>query len=298
MDGVTLIFLLVLVLFNQAISGAFCAFVAREKNRSATNWFWLGFCFGPLPIALLALAALPSRNRHTIEDIVLNWVEIKPGSFCMSDGNRAVAVTLTSPFKLGQSQITQRQWASVMGTEPWVNRSNVQIGDKNAASYIDWDEAEAFCQRLTDHHHNNGKLPAGESYRLPTEAEWEYACRAGTTTEYSFGDDKSKLVEYAWFKGNTGSEQYAHKVGLKKPNPWGLYDMHGNVWEWCSDWYDEKLSGGTDPVGPDGGSFRVLRGGSWGYFPGSCRSASRSRGGPSVRNYGLGFRVARSQSAQ
>ena len=298
MDGVTLIFLLVLVLFNQAISGAFCAFVAREKNRSATNWFWLGFCFGPLPIALLALAALPSRNRHTIEDIVLNWVEIKPGSFCMSDGNRAVAVTLTSPFKLGQSQITQRQWASVMGTEPWVNRSNVQIGDKNAASYIDWDEAEAFCQRLTDHHHNNGKLPAGESYRLPTEAEWEYACRAGTTTAFSFGDDEKQLGEYAWFKGNTGSEQYAHKVGLKKPNPWGLYDMHGNVWEWCSDWYDEKLSGGTDPVGPDGGSFRVLRGGSWWFDPGLCRSAYRFDVDPWLRGNDLGFRVARSQSVK
>ena len=323
---------MIVVLLNQIVSGAFCAFVAGEKNRSPTNWFWLGFCFGPFPIAMLALAALPTlatrptwmddRTHPTDrplaalpalpirpirdfglqprspENIVLNWVEIEPGNFCMGDGSRAVAVTHTSPFRLGQTQITMLQWVCVMGTEPWMNqRRIVQIGDDNAASYVDWHEATEFCRRLTDTDHKNGKLPADESYRLPTEAEWEYACRAGTTTAYSFGDDESQLGEFGWFSGNTAREQYAHKVGLKKPNPWGLYDMHGNVWEWCSDWYGSGLSGGSDPLGPERGYRRVARGGSWGSVPGGCRSAIRYSDDPSLRHYSLGFRVARSQSA-
>ena len=133
---------------------------------------------------------------------------------------------LTKPFWLGKTEITQGQFKKVMGTEPWLNQDSVQIGEDNAAS-VSWNDATAFCQRLTDQ--------KGESYRLPTEAEWEYACRAGTTTSWSFGDDEEQLGQYAWFRGNASGEQYVHKVGLKKPNPWGLYDMHGNAWEWCSD---------------------------------------------------------------
>ena len=132
--------------------------------------------------------------------------------------------------------------------------------------------------------------------------------RAGTTTAYSFGDDEKQLDEYAWFDGNAfdAGKQYAHKVGFKKPNPWGLFDMHGNVWEWCSDWYSDSLPGGTDPVGPGGGSDRVLRGGSWWDYPDGCRSAyrflhdpaDRDNDDPSARNDLMGFRVARSLSAQ
>ena len=186
-----------------------------------------------------------------------------------------------------------------MGTEPWKGYEEIKIGKDFAASYVDWNDATAFCQKLTDLERKAGKLKANEEYRLPTEAEWEYACRAGTTTAYSFGDDKKQLGNYGWFQGNALriGENYAHPVSRKKPNPWGLYDMHGNVMEWCSDWYDRKLSGGTDPVGPGGGSRRVLRGGSWGIFPDSCRSAIRFGIVPSNRN-ALGFRVARSQSAQ
>ena len=172
------VLLLLLLLLNQVVMGAFCAFVAGEKNRSPTNWFWLGFCFGPFPIAMLALAALPRPTRDfgllsrsdSPENIVLNWVEIEPGNFCMGDGSRAVAVTLTSPFRLGQTQVTMLQWVCVMGTEPWANQRSVKIGDDNAASYVDWHEAAEFCRRLTDTDHKNGKLPAGESYRLPTDA--------------------------------------------------------------------------------------------------------------------------------
>jgi formylglycine-generating enzyme required for sulfatase activity len=184
-----------------------------------------------------------------------------------------------------------------MTSHNWSGKANVEVGENFPATFVSWNDATAFCQRLTDTDHKNGKLPAGESYRLPTDAEWEYACRAGTTTAFSFGEDESKLGEYAWFSGNTVGKKYAHKVGKKKPNPWGLHDMHGNVWEWCSDWYDGKLIGGVDPIGPEGGSTRVFRGGCWGFTPGRCRSANRGDA-PSNRVNRLGFRVARSQSVQ
>jgi formylglycine-generating enzyme required for sulfatase activity len=125
--------------------------------------------------------------------------------------------------------------------------------------------------------------------RLPTEAEWEYACRAGSKTEYCFGDDPGLLGEYAWYESN--SDKKTHPVGQKKPNGWGLYDMHGNVWEWCEDWKDDYSAGVvSDPKGPEIGSCRVLRGGSWLVAPGICRSAFRARYAPSFRNY-FGLRV-------
>ena len=181
-----------------------------------------------------------------------------------------------------------------MHTEPWVARGDAPIGDNNAASYVDWNDATAFCERLTDTDHENGKLPAGESYRLPTEAEWEYACRADTHTWFSFGNDQTQLGDYAWFKGNTraAGEAYAHAVGMKKPNPMGLHDMHGNVYEWCSDCYD-RLLGRIAPVGPEGCKYRVLRGGSWENEPLKCRSAYRDFDIASRRRNGLGFRVVR-----
>ena len=239
--------------------------------------------------------------------IGMEMIEIPAGTFTMGSpvgekdreaNEEQVAVTLTKSFWLGKTEITQGQWQAVMGTEPWVGKDDVLTDKDCPASYVDWHEATAFCQKLTGLEHKAGKLPAGESYRLPTDAEWEYACRAGTTTAYSFGDDEKQLGNFGWFAGNTAGEQYAHAVGMKKPNPWGLHDMHGNVWEWCSDWYGNALPGGTDPVGPGKGSFRVFRGGYWGNNPGNCRSANRRSSAPSIRNSSLGFRVARSQSAQ
>ena len=249
-----------------------------------------------------ALRLVPKTVTNTIGMVL---IEIPAGTFTMGspagekgrqENEEQVTVTLTKPFGLGKTEVTQGQWQKVMGTEPWEGQSFVQADKDCPTSCVDWNDATAFCQRLTDTDHTNGELPAGEGYRLPTEAEWEYACRAGTITAFSFGNDEQQLGNYGWFSGNVFS--YPHAVGMKKPNPWGLYDMHGNVMEWCSDWYDRKLSGGTDPVGPGGGSRRVLRGGSWGIFPDSCRSASRHYVVPSYRLYNLGFRVARSQSAQ
>ena len=255
--------------------------------------------------------------------IGMELIEIPAGKFTMGspvgekdrEANEAqVTVTLTKPFWLGKTEVTQGQWRQVMGTEPWKGKDYVQADKDCPATYVSWDDATTFCQNLTEIERKAGKLKADEEYRLATEAEWEYACRAGTTTAFSFGDDESKLNSHAWWggldmealkagkfeagPGNAAREQYAHKVGLKKPNPWGLHDMHGNVWEWCSDWYDEKLPGGTDPAGPGGGSLRVLRGGDWWSSPDYCRSASRNGIVPSDRINNLGFRVARSQSSQ
>ena len=216
-------------------------------------------------------------------------------------GNLAgVAVTLTQSFRLGKTEVTQGQWKSVMGTEPWEGQQLVQADKDCPATFVSYFDAVEFCEKLTELERESGKLSENEEYRLPTEAEWEYACRAGTTTTFSFGDDESKLGKYAWFDGNALNvdEQYAHKVGLKKPNPWGLHDMHGNVAEWCSDWADSTLQGGTDPVGPNGGSSRVNRGSGWRGYPGYYRSAYRYNDTPLSRSYDLGFRVARSQSVQ
>jgi formylglycine-generating enzyme required for sulfatase activity len=142
-----------------------------------------------------------------------------------------------------------------------------------------------FCRKLTERERAAGRLDEGHEYTLPTEAQWGYACRAGTTTRFSFGDDPeySQLGDYGWFSGNSSNR--THDVGGKLANPWGLYDMHGNVWEWCQDWYG-NYSGGSEP------SIRVLRGGSWIISPRHCRSANRSWASAGVTNEVIGFRVA------
>ena len=157
---------------------------------------------------------------------------------------------------------------------------------------VSWDDAQEFCRRLTEADRKAGKLPAGVAYRLPTEAEWEYACRSGSTTKYCFGDDEGRLGDYAWYNGNSGRK--THDVGKKKPNAWGLHDMHGNVWEWCQDWLgDYPAAAQTDPSGPPTGRYRVLRGGSWDAPAVGCRSASRFYHTPDDRDNVSGFRVAK-----
>jgi formylglycine-generating enzyme required for sulfatase activity len=176
-----------------------------------------------------------------------------------------------------------------MGTTPWKDKSAAKEGDNYPATYVNWDDAVEFCRKLSE--------KEGVEYRLPTEAEWEYACRAGTTTIWSFGDEPSQLGEYAWFNENTflADEIYRHFVGKKKPNPWGLYDMHGNVWEWCQDYYGEYPSWSvTDPRGPSWGSNRVNRAGGWDYDARHCRSANRHEISPGLFCNNQGVRVLRS----
>ena len=280
-----------------------------------------------LGMVLLCGVAQGAEPKTVTNSIGMGLIEIPAGKFTMGspagekdrrDNEEQVAVTLSKSFWLGKTEVTQGQWQQVMGTEPWVTEELDKLrkvrADKDCpATYVSFFDAVAFCKKLTDLERKAGKLKANEEYRLPTEAQWEYACRAGTTTAFSFGDE-SKLNSHAWWggldsealqagkreagPGNAVREQYAHRVGLKTPNPWGLHDMHGNVFEWCSDWYGDTLPGGTDPIGPGGGSGRVARGGGWAAPRAYGRSADRGFIVPTNRTGRLGFRVARSQATQ
>ena len=187
-------------------------------------------------------------------------------------------VTITEGFWLGKYELTQGQWESVMGSTPWrshplVLRYGVIEDPNNPAAWLSWNDVQAFIAALNT-------AEGSEMYRLPTEAEWEYACRAGTETLWSFGDDESQFRDYAWYYDNAGyvGEEYGHPVGMKLPNPWGLYDMHGNLHEWVQDWYGEdyySVSPSIDPTGPSTGSNRVFRGGGFRNYARDVWSASR-----------------------
>ena len=181
-------------------------------------------------------------------------------------------VTLTRGFWLLETEVTQAQWQAVMGDNP----SDFK-GDNLPVESVSWEDCKEFCTKLSSQ---------GLNVSLPTEAQWEYACRAGTTSAYA-----GNLDEMAWYSKNSGST--THEVGQKKPNAWGLYDMHGNVWEWCSDWFDSgyySKSPASDPTGPDTGSYRVFRGGGWDCVARNCRSALRFFNSPDFRSDGLGLR--------
>ncbi len=210
--------------------------------------------------------------------VTLDLVLIRPGIFTMGSDKggdeRAHQVTLTKPFYLGKTEVTQEQWQQVMGGNPSEFKDA-----KNPVENVSWDDCQEFVVKLRK------KVP-GQMFRLPTEAEWEYSCRAGTTGDYA-----GNLDDMAWYDGNSGSK--THPVGQKKPNAWGLYDMHGNVWEWCAGWYGDYPNGAvTDPTGPNTGSSRVVRGGFWFGDGTNCRSAYRLRGAPGIRDFIMGFRVA------
>ena len=224
-------------------------------------------------------------------------VWIKPGTFTMGSPTDEVdrldtegpqtQVTISQGFWMSKYETTQEEFLAVMGTNP----SCCSKGDANPVERFWWNEATNYCGRLTVRERAAGRLPTGYAYRLPTEAEWEYACRAGTTTRFNFGDDLSytQLSDYAWYSSNSGGT--SQPVGLKQPNAWGLYDMHGNVWEWCLDWYGTYPGGSvTDPRGLTTGLDRVFRGGSRNCDAGLCRSAIRSSYLPNIRFDDVGFR--------
>ena len=256
--------------------------VAADQQRGET----------PRPASPNANAVAGKPLKTLTNSIGMKFVEIPAGTFSMGSANgpsdeRVHEVTITKPYYLGVYEVTNGDGKAVKGFVPgkWKD-------DNLPIESVTWHEAVAFCEALS-------ALPAerqaGRVYRLPTEAEWEYACRAGTTTAYSFGDDESLLGDFAWFDDNSGSQ--THPVGQKRPNGWGLYDMHGNVWEWCSDWKGGYgAAAATDPQGPASGSIRVLRGGSWYFTARFCRSADRYGYYPSYRNSNSGFRLALSPS--
>ena len=225
---------------------------------------------------------------------------IPAGSFIMGSGqtDESRRVTLTKPFYMGIFEVTQKQWELVMGAWPGSSPSSSSgRGDTYPAYYVSYNDIRGSssgarwpASSAVDASSFLGRLRAktGLDFDLPTEAQWEYACRAGTTTAYYWGDSMDGA--YAWYYNNSGST--THPVGTKKPNAWGLYDMSGNVWEWCRDWYG-TLAYGVDPKGSASGSGRVGRGGSWNYDSGYCTSSNRLRDDPSYRNDCIGFRLSR-----
>ena len=225
---------------------------------------------------------------------------IPPGEYIM--GGDRLPVTLTKAFWIGETEVTQGQWQRLMNSTPWQGQDNLKEGSNFPAVNISHGDAGdgaiaahsagEFCAKLTAQERAAGRLPTGWEYRLPTLAQWEWACRAGTTTSYSFGENESDLDQYAWYDANTknADQSFAHGVGLKKSNAWGLKDMHGNVWEWCSNMLGPVI-GGPDPTGPTTGTGRVFRGGGWNGGATMSRSASVTG---NVSNYAandVGFRV-------
>ncbi len=206
----------------------------------------------------------------------------------VDDEGPQTRVTIARGFWMGKYEVTQAEYLAIMGENPSIWRKSTN----NPVDNVSWDDAVLYCTRRTEEERAAGRIPATASYRLPTEAEWEYACRAQMTTRYSFGDDVTytQIQEYAWFNlsGVSGSQP----VGLKKPNAWGLHDMHGNVWEYCSDWYGTYPGGfSVDMRGPSVGEFKVIRGGTVGRHAMLSRSASREGRRLNFAASNLGFRV-------
>ena len=223
----------------------------------------------------------------TVPELDLEMPYIFPGTFTMGsengDGDEKplTRVTLTQGLWLGRTEVTQAQWQTLMGR----NSANFS-GVNRPVEQVSWNDAMEFCRNLTERERSLGRLPEGYVYTLPTEAQWEDVCRAGTVGDYA-GD----LSEMAWYGGNSGDT--THPVALMHPNAWGFDDMHGNVREWCRDWYGNYPGGSvTDPAGPSSGSFRVVRGGSWSDSAQNCRSASRRWSEPGSASNNLGFRLA------
>ncbi len=250
----------------------------RSVSLSLLTSFLLLIVFAPV--------IATSQPKTLANSIGMEFVLIPAGTFQMgaADGEKderpVRQVTISQPFYLGKYEVTQGQWQAVMGNNP-----SLFQGDPNLpVEQVWWTDVKEFIRKLNAKEGHN-------KYRLPTEAQWEYAARAGTTTRYSFGNEATQLGQYAWYKDNADGR--THPAGQLKPNPWGLYDIHGNVWEWVQDWYQRYQSGAvTDPPGPKTGTHRMRRGCAWNNAANICRTANRYSA-PGYRDDFLGFRLLR-----
>ncbi|MDB5389161.1 MAG: hypothetical protein JWM11_4807 [Planctomycetaceae bacterium] len=236
-----------------------------------------------------AWAAFYKENVVERDSIGCDLVFIPPGKFKTKDRTWHERpsvdwkpVEIATPFYIAKTEVTQRQWKAVMNSTPWKGKDNVKDGDDYPATYVSWTECARFCELL-------GKKEQSK-VRLPTEVEWEYCCRAGTTTVYSFGDSEKLLEEFAWFYNNTDAvdEVYAHSCGKKKPNPFGLNDLHGNVSEWCQDTITKSSQ---DVIATPPKFLRVNRGGAWGLPAELCESGMREVSHPDRADSFVGFRI-------
>ena len=271
--------------------------------------------FFSLAFALLAQAE-PITNS-----LGMKLVPIKSGTFKMGSpesekghqkDEQQREVTLSEDFLMGTTEVTQKQWKDLMGTtfEDLANQQEGPLGrgaklsskpsatgDKQPMCFVNWADAISFCEALTKREHEAGTLTLDKHYTLPTEAQWEYACRAGTTTTFSNGNVFTSKEANFYGKLPYGTEvvgEYREKttpIASFPANPWGLHDMHGNLYEWVSDWYEEAPTSTKDPKGPDKGDGRIIRGGAWDRKATSCRSAYRYSRDPNRRAHNIGFRV-------
>ncbi len=241
---------------------------------------------GPWRSLTATASQLSDYAFGTAQHLNLEFVFIPAGSFQMGsavfhDEGPIHEVRLSRPFYLGRYPVTQAQWEVVMGSNPSHFRGNT----RRPVEHVSWEDVQEFIRRLNEREET-------KKYRLPTEAEWEYAARADSTTHYGFGDHGKQLGQYAWYEATANGQP--HPVGQLKPNAWALYDMHGNVWEWVQDWYDEayyQVSPKPDPQGPGPARYRVVRGGAWNADAGDCRAASRNVEYPAHLSRLIGFRL-------
>jgi len=290
--------------FRFAINGPPGVYTVFESTNLVT-WSPIGPAANPLGSVFFAVQTNLTSHRFyraLLQGPPSNMVFIAANTFTMgsptNDADRSIfegpqsTVTLTRGFWIGKYEVTQGEYLSIMN----INPSDFPGDLSRPVSSVTWLDATNYCARLTQRELAMGRIPLGSQYRLPTEAEWECAARAGTSTRFSYGEDPgyASLANYAWFLDFAILDLTVHSVGQKVPNPWGLYDMYGNVWEWCQDWYGDQTGGNqTDPTGPASSpnGTRVMRGGAYDYPNSSCRSASRLFRFPSWPDTDLGFRV-------
>jgi formylglycine-generating enzyme required for sulfatase activity len=283
-------------------------YVTEAGQTNACDWRCLGFLQSLASPYLWIDKSAPATGHRFYRAVALssptNMVFIPAGTFRMGSSTNEVGglpkegpqteVTISKGFWMGKHLVTQGEYLELMGNNPsfFSADNGFTLDLTRPVDSVSWFDATYYCAQLTDQERAAGRIPTNSLYRLPTEAEWEYACRAWTSTRFGYGDDPgyTNLTDYAWYFENSGS--MTHPVGQKLPNLWGLDDMHGNLEEWCQDWFGFYLGGrAIDPQGPAAGSLRVLRGGYWEDNAIYCRSASRNQHDPEARHYHIGFRV-------